>query len=67
MSHMTEALNTCEISQSLMFGGISSALQIGMTKLEARAKKNITNPPSSCAVPNIIIKVVTKGSSLETK
>lgn len=45
MSHMTEALNTCEISQSLMFGGISSALQIEMTKLEARAKKNIPNPP----------------------
>lgn len=28
-----------------MFGGISSALQIEMTKLEARAKKNIPNPP----------------------
>lgn len=49
------------------FFRISNGLQIGMIKLEARAKKNIINPLCFYAIPNIIIRVVTKASFLKYK
>lgn len=63
--HMTESLNTlAKHPQISFFFRINSALKIGMIKLEAKAKKNTLNPSCFCAVPNIIIKVITKASFL---
>lgn len=62
---MTESLNTlAKYPQVSFFLRISSALKIGMIKLEAKAKKNILNPLCFCAVLNGIIKIITKASFL---
>lgn len=63
-THDRVSKHSCKTSTDLIFFRINSALKIGMIKLEAKAKKNILNPLCFCAVPNIIIKEITKASFL---